>query len=69
MEKDFTPEEKQETDQLFEVFLKLAGKDQEVDWMELKEILDYAMKSGKFCLLMNYCNGIFRNHKNNRSCT
>ncbi|XP_050426862.1 calpain-A-like isoform X1 [Adelges cooleyi] len=28
-----------------EFFLKLAGDDQEVDWMELKEILDYAMRN------------------------
>jgi len=25
----------------------LAGADQEVDWMELKDILDYAMRNGK----------------------
>jgi hypothetical protein len=24
----------------------LAGEDQEVDWMELKDILDYAMRNG-----------------------
>lgn len=30
-----------------EFFLKLAGADQEVDWMELKDILDYAMRNGK----------------------
>lgn len=45
---EVTPEIKEEADQLFEVFLKLAGKDQEVDWMELKEVLDYAMKNGKY---------------------
>ncbi|KAE9522347.1 hypothetical protein AGLY_017259 [Aphis glycines] len=28
-----------------EFFLKLAGVDQEVDWMELKDILDYAMRN------------------------
>jgi len=25
----------------------LAGSDQEVDWMELKDILDYAMRNGR----------------------
>lgn len=29
-----------------EFFRKLAGDDMEVDWMELKEILDYAMRKG-----------------------
>ncbi|KAJ8959427.1 hypothetical protein NQ318_022118 [Aromia moschata] len=41
-----TPEEQEETDQIYQYFLKLAGEDQEVDWMELKEILDHAMKAG-----------------------
>lgn len=29
-----------------EFFKKLAGDDMEVDWMELKEILDFAMRKG-----------------------
>ena len=33
-----------------EFFRKLAGEDMEVDWMELKEILDYAMRKG----ILNY---------------
>jgi len=31
-------------DKLNKYFLKVAGKDKEVDWMELKNILDFAMK-------------------------
>ncbi|KAH1003580.1 hypothetical protein HUJ04_003481 [Dendroctonus ponderosae] len=41
-------EEQEETDKVYEVFLKLAGEDKEVDWKELKEILDYSMQDGKF---------------------
>ncbi|KAH1010130.1 hypothetical protein HUJ05_004480 [Dendroctonus ponderosae] len=37
-------EEQEETDKVYEVFLKLAGEDKEVDWKELKEILDYSMQ-------------------------
>lgn len=33
-------------DPVRQFFLKLAGDDEEVDWMELKEILDYAMRAG-----------------------
>ncbi|KAF2882526.1 hypothetical protein ILUMI_23640 [Ignelater luminosus] len=40
-----TSEEKQETDQVREFFLRLAGEDLEVDWRELKDILDYAMRN------------------------
>lgn len=43
---DDTPEAIQETDKTNEVFLKLAGQDGEVDWQELKEILDYALRNG-----------------------
>ncbi|GJQ77204.1 hypothetical protein Trydic_g14875 [Trypoxylus dichotomus] len=39
-----SPQEQQEKDQVYQFFLKLAGDDGEVDWMELKEILDYAMR-------------------------
>lgn len=44
-----TTSEEKEVDKVREFFLKLAGEDMEVDWMELKEILDYAMKSGGDC--------------------
>ncbi|XP_066148437.1 calpain-A isoform X2 [Euwallacea fornicatus] len=44
IEAEPSPEEQQETDKVFEVFLKLAGDDKEVDWKELKEILDYSMR-------------------------
>lgn len=37
------------------LFLKLAGEDNEVDWMELKEIMDYTMRNGKFVWLYFYC--------------
>lgn len=47
VETEITPAEKNENDEMFDVFLKLAGQDQEVDWMELKKILDYAMNKGK----------------------
>ena len=40
------PEEQQKTDKVKEFFIKLAGDDMEVDWIELKEILDYAMRNG-----------------------
>lgn len=42
-----TPEENEQADKVREFFLKLAGEDGEVDWIELKEIMDYAMKSGR----------------------
>jgi len=40
-------EEKKKDAHVKEFFLKLAGDDMEVDWMELKEIMDYAMRNGK----------------------
>lgn len=39
------PEEEKVQDKVKEFFLKIAGEDMEVDWMELKEILDYAMRN------------------------
>ncbi|XP_018579516.1 calpain-A isoform X2 [Anoplophora glabripennis] len=45
VEKPPTPQEVQETDKAYGIFLKLAGRDGEVDWSELKEILDQTMKS------------------------
>ncbi|XP_039279357.1 calpain-A isoform X2 [Nilaparvata lugens] len=42
---DDEPEKKKATDdKIREFFKKLAGDDMEVDWMELKQILDYAMR-------------------------
>lgn len=41
-------EEEKKQDKVREFFKKLAGEDEEVDWVELKEILDYAMRNGKF---------------------
>lgn len=39
------PEEDKAQDKVKEFFRKIAGEDMEVDWMELKEILDYAMRN------------------------
>ncbi|XP_054281756.1 calpain-A isoform X3 [Macrosteles quadrilineatus] len=39
------PEVKRNDEKVREFFNKLAGEDLEVDWMELKEILDYAMRN------------------------
>lgn len=38
------PEEDRNTEKVREFFKKLAGDDLEVDWMELKDILDFAMR-------------------------
>ncbi|XP_031840305.1 calpain A isoform X4 [Nomia melanderi] len=38
------PEPDRNADKVREFFKKLAGDDMEVDWMELKEILDFAMR-------------------------
>jgi hypothetical protein len=40
------PEDDKIQDKVKELFRKIAGEDMEVDWMELKEILDYAMRNG-----------------------
>ncbi|KAG5888428.1 hypothetical protein JTB14_020203 [Gonioctena quinquepunctata] len=40
-----TEEEKMETDRVYEAFLKIAGEDQEVDWIELKDILDFTSRT------------------------
>ena len=42
------PEEEKRNERIREFFKKIAGEDLEVDWMELKEILDYAMKNGRY---------------------
>ncbi|XP_063232270.1 calpain-B-like isoform X8 [Bacillus rossius redtenbacheri] len=39
------PEEEKTKEKAKEFFKKIAGDDMEVDWMELKEILDYAMRA------------------------
>ncbi len=50
------PEEEKRNERIREFFRKIAGEDMEIDWMELKQILDYAMKNGNellffFCFL------------------
>lgn len=40
------PDPDRNADKVREFFKKLAGDDMEVDWMELKEILDFAMRKG-----------------------
>lgn len=47
-------DEQQEMDKTRDFFLKLAGEDMEVDWKELKEILDYAMRTGKLLYTNEY---------------
>jgi calpain len=42
------PEEEKRNERIREFFKKIAGEDLEVDWIELKEILDYAMKNGQY---------------------
>nr|CAI5847673.1 unnamed protein product [Callosobruchus analis] len=39
-----TEEEKEETNKVYEFFLQIAKEDKEVDWKELKEVLDFALK-------------------------
>ena len=39
-------EEEKRNERIKEFFRKIAGEDLEVDWIELKQILDYAMKNG-----------------------
>lgn len=39
-------ERKEKDDKVRQFFNKLAGEDLEVDWRELQEILDYAMREG-----------------------
>ncbi|XP_008471786.2 calpain-A isoform X4 [Diaphorina citri] len=39
------PEKEKKTEAIRQFFQKLAGDDMEVDWMELKDILDYAMRN------------------------
>jgi hypothetical protein len=46
------PEEERSPDKVKEFFAKIAGEDMEVDWMELKEILDYAMRNGNVIWLL-----------------
>ncbi|GLH13440.1 LOW QUALITY PROTEIN: Calpain-A [Gryllus bimaculatus] len=40
------PEEQKTEDKAKEFFLKIAGEDLEIDWKELQDILDYAMRNG-----------------------
>lgn len=39
-------ESEESNEKLKKYFLKVAGSDKEVDWTELKDILDFAMKQG-----------------------
>ncbi|CAG9763965.1 unnamed protein product [Ceutorhynchus assimilis] len=54
-QKELSREEILETDEVYKIFLKLAGEDREVDWQELKDILDYSMKDGKLLWDINVC--------------
>lgn len=40
------PDEEKRNERIKEFFKKVAGEDLEIDWVELKQILDYAMKNG-----------------------
>lgn len=54
-------------DPVRQFFLKLAGPDEEVDWLELKEILDYAMRSGQyliFSIALVFSHLVFFFHRN-----
>lgn len=44
---DMPKPEPKENQELENLFLRVAGSDQEIDWIELKRILDYSMKDGK----------------------
>lgn len=48
---------KQETQEdvggIYKIFLTLAGDDQEVDWKELKQILDHVMRNGSYSFKSN----------------
>lgn len=48
-------------DPVRQFFLKLAGEDGEVDWLELKEILDYSMRNGQSSLHLILCVFLERN--------
>lgn len=42
------------TAELMKLFLEVAGDDREVDWMELKQLLDYSMRDGRFLKFLKY---------------
>lgn len=46
--KDAKPnaEEEKQDENIREFFKTIAGEDMEVDWMELKQVLDFAVKKG-----------------------
>lgn len=50
--KQTTEAEEKSDDKVKEYFLKLAGDDMEVDWVELKDILDYSMRNGEFIVFL-----------------
>lgn len=45
-------EEEKRNERIKEFFQKIAGEDLEVDWVELKQILDYAMKNGIYVIII-----------------
>lgn len=49
--KEVTPNP-EPADPVRDFFNRLAGSDGEVDWQELKEILDYAMREGMFIFII-----------------
>lgn len=48
------PEPDRNEEKVREFFKKLAGDDMEVDWMELKEILDFAMRKGMAICIQSF---------------
>jgi len=45
--KETEPEENEAAKKVQEFFKTVAGDDMEIDWSELKEVLDLALKRGK----------------------
>lgn len=52
------PEEEKRNERIREFFKKIAGEDMEIDWMELKQVLDYAMANGN-CFIKFLSNSRF----------
>lgn len=50
-----TEENSENNNKIKEFFKKLAGEDLEVDWIELKQLLDFAMKDGKTTCVLLRC--------------
>lgn len=47
MPPQLTIAETKENELVMQLFKSVAGKDEEVDWLELKEILDYYTRKGE----------------------